>query len=358
LQFGDDLKKTTELHSLFFCVVVYNKPFSFVLQNESDVAIQRFPSSRQQSKSNIEADHSPPSWRTDYNKPTSTAGAKPNWSPSSRRAEITNQIAHVGGDKATVTEVNSSPLDRRTVVPNHPVVESNWSPPVKRAELPSRISQPAPTGVDHPKLSTPPTTTNSFQKFLMKKTAQVPAGGVAPDHARSSQDSADASKHTKNSLTTDIGSSSPKNLGLPKELPPSILNRIAKNVRGKPARQQQYGNIASSGDLIANLAMKYGKQPMGGAGHVQDPMPVKQQSMKPVAPPVNDHVINEECRLFHWLNCLLFTILAADLADVLRQFSLDKFISTFEEHEVRAPPNFAYVTLIIFIRLICRHFSP
>lgn len=253
-----------------------------------------------------------------------------------------------------MTEADSGPLARRTVVPNH---ESNWSPPTKRTELSNHIPQPVSTGVDHPK----PTTTNSFQKFLMKKTAQVPAGDVASGHAKNSQDSADSSsKHTRSSLMTDIGNSSPKHSGLPKELPPSILNRIARNVaQAKPTRQNQYRNIASSGDLIANLAMKYGKQPVGGGGHVQDIVPVKQQPRKPVAPPVTDHVINEECRLFHLLKFfLLLIILAANLADALKQFSLDRFIPIFEEHEVRTPPNFVTLYTIIFIRLICSLFSP
>ena len=171
-------------------------------------------------------------------------------------------------------------------------VESDWSPPVKRPDLSNHIPQSVP---DYPKLSTPPTTTNSFQKFLMKKTA--PGRGGAPDHARNSQDSVDSSpKPTRSPLVTDIGNSSPKQAGLP----PSILNRIAKNVRGKPNRPQ-YGNIASSGDLIANLAMKYGKQPVGGAVRVQDPIPAKPQPMKPVAAPIStDHVITEDCELLNF----------------------------------------------------------
>lgn len=210
-------------------------------------------------------------------------------------------------DKPVAAATDPNPLTKRTVAPNHsPSVESDWGPPVTKANLPNHISQPVSATVDHPKQSAPPTTTTSFQKFLMKKTAQVPGGGGAPEHARNSQDFVDSSpKPTKNSLLTDSG---PKQSSLPKELlPPSILNRIAKNVvRGKPNRHQ-YGGIATSGDLIANLAMKYGKQPVGGAVRVQDPMPVKQQPVKPVAPPVStDHVITEECKDFHWSKNVTF----------------------------------------------------
>ena len=258
--------------------------------------MQRFPSSRQhqQAKGSIDSDHSPPSQRT-----VQPAESKPNYSPPIAKEDITNQNPPVA-DKPTKSAVSQHPLDRRAVVTNHVApVESDWSPPVKRPDLSNHIPQSVPTAFDPPKQSTPPTTTNSFQKFLMKKTAQVPGRGGAPDHARNSQNSVDSSpKPTRSSLVTDISNSSPKQTGLPKELPPSILNRIAKNVRGKPNRPQ-YGNIASSGDLLANLAMKYGKQPVGGAIRVQDPVPAKPQPMKPVAPPVStDHVINEECKLF------------------------------------------------------------
>lgn len=137
----------------------------------------------------------------------------------------------------------------------------------------------------------------------------------------------------------DIGNSSPKQTGLSKELPPSILNRIAKNVRGKPNRPQ-YGNIASSGDLLANLAMKYGKQPVGGAIRVQDPVPAKPQPVKPVAPPVStDHAINEDCKFFIGKSLhFIPPSIPANLADALRQFSLERFIPVFEEHEVRGSP--------------------
>ena len=171
-----------------------------------------------------------------------------------------------------------------------------------RTNLPNHIPHPVSTTVDHPKQSAPPTTTSSFQKFLMKKTAQTPSKGGASEYTKNSRDFTDSSspKPAKSSAMADIGNTSPKH-SLPKELPPSILNRLAKNVvRGKPNRSQ-YGNIASSGDLIANLAMKYGKQPVGGAARVQDPIPMKQPPMKPAAaaPASAEHVITEECMVFH-----------------------------------------------------------
>ena len=258
--------------------------------------MQRFPSSRQhqQAKGLVDSDHSPPSQRT-----AKPAESQP-YNPPIAKEELTNQNPPVA-DKPIRSAVDSSPLVRRTVAPNHvaPVaVESDWSPPVKRPDLSNHIPQSVPTAFDPPKQSAPPMITNSFQKFLMKKTAQAPDRGGAPDHARNSQDSVDSSpKPTRSPLATDIGSSSPKQTGLSKELPPSILNRIAKNVRGKPNRSQ-YGNIASSGDLLANLAMKYGKQPVGGAMHAQDPIPTKPQPMKPVPPPVStDQVITEDCKV-------------------------------------------------------------
>ena len=243
------------------------------------------------------------------------------------------------------------------MVANHSApVESDWSPPVKKPDLSNYIPQSVPTTFDPPKQSTPPTTTNSFQKFLMKKTAQVPGRGGAPDHPRNSQDSIDSSpKPTRSPLVTDVGNSSPKQMGLP----PSILNRIAKNVRSKPNRSQ-YGNIASSGDLLANLAMKYGKQPVGGAVRVQDTVPAKPQPMKPVAPPVSmDHVINEDCKVFHWSKFLHYipSSIPANLADVLRQFSLERFIPVFQEHEVRGSPACSCDVTLFFSRLIWQHFS-
>lgn len=267
--------------------------------------MQRFPSSRQQSKGDLD---SPLSQRSDRIKPTATpAGvekSKPNWSPSNGSTK--NQNAPSTGDKPVG---DSSPLVRKAVAPNPVVSESDWSPPVRRAEVPNHLSQPT--------VDKPPTTTNSFQRFLMKKTTQVPSGGVAqvpnvgvaPDNTKILQDFVDSSskpvhsspKPARNPLRPDTGNSSPKQSGLPKELPPSILNRIAKNVAHGRSNRQQYGNIASSGDLIANLAIKYGKQPVGGAVRVQDPMPVKQQPVKPPTVPVNMDHINEECNLFHWL---------------------------------------------------------
>lgn len=266
--------------------------------------MQRFPSSRQQqAKGYVESELSHPTQKTDHIKTAAVDKSKANSNESTKAA---NQNAPAAKPFTTAMEPN-----RRTVTPVHPPasVESDWSPPVTRTNLPNHIPHPVSTTVDHPKQSAPPTTTNSFQKFLMKKTTQTPSGGGASDPAKNknSRDFTDSSpKPTKSSLMTDIGNSSPKHSGLPKELPPSILNRLAKNVvRGKPSRQQ-YGNIASSGDLIANLAMRYGKQPVGGAARVQDPMPMKQQPVKPVvaAPASVEHVITEECKSFHWLKFL------------------------------------------------------
>lgn len=261
--------------------------------------MQRFPSLRQQqAKGSVDSDHAPPTSRTDQIKPVAVDKLKPNWNAPNGRAEVTNQNVSTADRPITMAGGDASPLVRRAMVPSHVApIESDWSssPPMKKADLPTHTPQTVHTTLDHHKQ--PPTTTNSFQKFLIKKTAQAPGGGGALDHARSLQDSVDSSP--KSTPVMDIGYSGPKQSGLPpKELPPSILNRIAKNVvRGKPNRQQ-YGNIASSGDLIANLAMKYGKQPMGGAVRVQDPMPVKQQPVKPVAA-TPDHVITDECKNSH-----------------------------------------------------------
>ena len=210
---------------------------------------------------------------------------------------MTNQNPPVTNQPIRST-VDPSPLVRRAMAPSYAAGESDRVPPVKRSDLPGNIPQPVPTTVDYPKQSTTPTTTNPFQKFLMKKTAQPPGGGGAPNHAKAPQDSVDSSpKPTRSSLVTDMSNGSLKQAGLSRELPPSILNRIAKNVRSKPSRPQ-YGNIASSGDLIANLAMKYGKQPGGGAVRVQDPIPAKPQPIKPAPPPVTtDQVITEACEL-------------------------------------------------------------
>lgn len=288
--------------------------------------MQRFPSSRQQqAKGYVETDRGPSSQGIDHVKPTAVESMKANLNGST---ELANQNPPAA-DKPITTAIDPHPLMRKAVAPSG-AVESDWSPPVARADLPNHIPHPVSTAVDHPKQSTPPTTTTSFQKFLMKKTAQAPRGSEAsgeggdPERARNSQDLVDSSPKPTRSSLVDSGGSYTKHSGLPKELPPSILNRIAKNVvRSKPSRQP-YGNMASSGDLIANLAMKYGKQPVGGAVHVQDPMTVKQQPVKPVATPIStDHVINED----------------SDLADVLKQFSLDRFIPIFEEHEVRGSPT-------------------
>ena len=220
---------------------------------------------------------------------------------SSESTKVANQNAPAAKPFTTAME---SP-NRRTVAPALPpvAVESDWSPPVTRTNLPNHIPHPVSTTVDHPKQSAPPTTTNPFQKFLMKQTAQMPSRGRASEHAKNSRDFTDSSspKPARSSAMGDIGNSTPKHSGLPKELPPSILDRLAKNVvRGKPNRPQ-YGNIVGSGDLIANLAMKYGKQPVGGAARVQDPMPMKQPPMKPAAaaPASAEHVITEECTTFH-----------------------------------------------------------
>ena len=210
--------------------------------------------------------------------------------------EVTNQNPPVTNQPIRST-VDPSPLVRRVMAPSYATGESDRVPPVKRSDPPCHIPQPVPATIDYPKQSTTPTTTNSFQKFLMKKTAQPPGGGGAPNHARTPQDFVDSSpKPTRSLLVTDISNGGPKQAGLSKELPPSILNRIAKNVRSKPSRPQ-FGNIGSSGDLIANLAMKYGKQPVGGAVRVQDPIPAKPQPIKPAPQPVStDQVISEACK--------------------------------------------------------------
>ncbi|XP_065913290.1 ankyrin repeat and SAM domain-containing protein 6-like isoform X2 [Dysidea avara] len=230
--------------------------------SEAEQAAQRFPTSRQQSK---------------------------------------NQMEKIASTK----QEESSPVSTRKEVATTPVDHGSPKP------------------LHHPVSASPPTTRSSFQKFLMKKSSQ---GNVPSELAVAKTPStADSSPPKTNKNPAGIVGvvSDFKKPGASKELPTSIFNLLAKNApkagtRNK-ANKHPYGNVGNSNDLIANLAMKYGKQG-GVAAYVQDSPPVKHHTKQLAAPSVANVTpsITED----------------SDLSDVLKQYSLDRFITIFEENEV------------------------
>jgi len=174
------------------------------------------------------------------------------------------------------------------------------SPVFTRKEMASTpTEQGSPKLPHHPVSASPPSTRSSFQKFLMKKSSQgnIPSE-LAVARTPSTTDNSPP-KANKNS-TGNVGISDFKKPGPSKELPPSIFNLLAKNAP-KTGAHNKVGKhpYGSSNDLIANLAMKYGKQG-SVAAHVHDSPPVKHYAKQPVVAPTvaaMTPTITEDCEL-------------------------------------------------------------
>jgi len=223
--------------------------YTISLQTEAEPVTQRFPSSRQQSKSQME-------------KTASTASIA-----STKLEEV-------------------SPVFTRKEMPATPTEHGSPKP------------------LHHPVSASPPTPKSSFQKFLMKKASQgnVPSElAVAKTPSTTDNSSPKVSRPTTGSTGSAVISDF-KKPGPSKELPPSIFNLLAKNApktgtRNKPSKHP-YGNVGNSNDFIANLAMKYGKQG-GVAAHTQDSPSMKHHTKQPAVPAVANTTpsITDDCKL-------------------------------------------------------------